>query len=77
MENKKNIEQNFNEVEKIIDNINKKEEIYEAMQKEDVTLDESFKLYNQGLKIIKDCNQQIETIEKQIKIINEEAQQNV
>ena len=39
MENKKNIEQNFNEVEKII----------EAMQKEDVTLDESFKLYNQGL----------------------------
>ena len=46
-------------------------------QKEDVTLDESFKLYNQGLKIIKDCNQQIETIEKQIKIINEEAQQNV
>ena len=61
MENKKNIEQNFNEVEKII----------EAMQKEDVTLDESFKLYNQGLKIIKDCNQQIETIEKQIKIINE------
>ena len=30
MENKKNIEQNFNEVEKII----------EAMQKEDVTLDE-------------------------------------
>ena len=33
MENKKNIEQNFNEVEKII----------EAMQKEDVTLDESFK----------------------------------
>lgn len=32
MENKKNIEQNFNEVEKII----------EAMQKEDVTLDESF-----------------------------------
>ena len=67
MENKKNIEQNFNEVEKII----------EAMQKEDVTLDESFKLYNQGLKIIKDCNQQIETIEKQIKIITEEAQQNV
>ena len=67
MENKKNIEQKFNEVEKII----------EAMQKEDVTLDEYFKLYNQGLKIIKDCNQQIETIEKQIKIINEEAQQNV
>ena len=33
MENKKNIEQNFNEVEKII----------EAIQKEVVTLDESFK----------------------------------
>ena len=62
MENKKTIEQNFEEIETIIKN----------MQEEDVTLDKSFELYNQGLKFVKDCNSQIDKIEKQIKIINEE-----
>lgn len=62
MESKKTIEQNFEEIETIIKN----------MQMEDVTLDKSFELYNQGLKLVKDCNSQIDKIEKQIKIINEE-----
>lgn len=62
MENKKTIEQNFEEIETIIKN----------MQGEDVTLDKSFELYNQGLKLVKDCNSQIDKIEKQIKIMNEE-----
>ena len=59
------------------DTFNKLEAVLNEMEQGELTLDESFKLYNQGLKIIKDCNQQIETIEKQIKIINEESQQNV
>ena len=62
MENKKTIEQNFEEIETIIEN----------MQKEDVTLEKSFELYHQGLKLVKDCNSQIDHIEKQIQIINEE-----
>lgn len=62
MESKKTIEQNFEEIETIIKN----------MQMEDVTLDKSFELYNQGLKLVKDCSSQIDKIEKQIKIINEE-----
>ena len=62
MENKKTIEQNFEEIETIIEN----------MQKEDVTLEKSFELYHQGLKLLKDCNSQIDHIEKQIQIINEE-----
>lgn len=65
MENKKTIEQNFEEIEMII----------KKMQEEDVTLDTSFELYNQGLKLVKDCNSQIDMIEKQIKIINEEQEQ--
>lgn len=60
-ENKKSVEENFNEIEKII----------EEMQKEDVTLDRSFELYNQGLKLIKDCNGKLDSMEKQIKIIEE------
>ncbi|MCI9564572.1 MAG: exodeoxyribonuclease VII small subunit [Eubacterium sp.] len=62
MEEKKTIEQNFEEIESIIQN----------MQEEDVTLDKSFELYNKGLNLVKDCNAQIDKIEKQIQIINEE-----
>ena len=62
MEENKTIEQNFEEIESIIQN----------MQEEDVTLDKSFELYNKGLNLVKDCNAQIDKIEKQIQIINEE-----
>ena len=61
MSNKKSIEENFQNIEDIISN----------MQKEDITLEQSFDLYNKGLNLIKDCNSQIEKIEEQIKIINE------
>lgn len=60
-ENKKSVEESFNEIESII----------AEMQKEDVTLDRSFELYNQGLKLIKECNGKLDSMEKQIKIIEE------
>lgn len=63
MENKDTIEQNFEKLE----------EILKEMQSENVTLDKSFELYNQGLKLVQDCNSKIDTIEKKIKIIEEEA----
>lgn len=56
------IEQNFEKIEEIIT----------AMQSEDITLDKSFDLYNEGLKLIKDCNEKIEKVETQIKIIEKE-----
>ena len=59
MESKKTIEENFEEIETIIKN----------MQDENITLDKSFELYHQGLNLVKDCNSQIDKIEKQIKII--------
>ncbi|MCI9125730.1 MAG: exodeoxyribonuclease VII small subunit [Eubacterium sp.] len=62
MEEKKTIEQNFEEIENII----------KEMQEEDVTLDKSFELYNNGINLVRDCSAQIDKIEKQIQIINEE-----
>ena len=61
MEKDNTIEQNFEQIENIISDMNK----------EDITLDKSFELYNKGLKLVKDCNNQIDKIEKQIKILNE------
>ena len=60
-ENKKSVEESFNEIESII----------AEMQKEDVTLDRSYELYNQGLTLIKECNEKLDSMEKQIKIIEE------
>lgn len=62
METKKTIEQNFEEIENII----------KEMQEEEVTLDKSFELYNNGINLVRDCSAQIDKIEKQIQIINEE-----
>ncbi len=60
---KNNIEDNFKELDEII----------EKMQDEDVSLDESFEMYKKGIEIVKDSNDQIEKIEKQIEILEEES----
>lgn len=65
-------EKNVKEQKSVEDNFNEIEEIIAEMQKEDVTLDNAFDLYNKGLKLIKDCNGQLDSIEKQIKILEEE-----
>ena len=41
------------------------------MQSDRITLEQSFELYNKGLSLVRDCNNQIDKIEKQIKIIEE------
>lgn len=60
---KNNIEDNFKELD----------ELLEKMQDEDVSLDESFEMYKKGIEIVKDSNEQIEKIEKQIEVLEEES----
>ena len=43
--------------------------IITQMDGEDITLEESFKLYNQGVKLCKTCNGKIDKVEKQLEII--------
>ena len=62
MEDKKTIEENFEQLGQIIS----------EMQSEEITLEQSFTLYKRGLEMIKDCNGQIEKIEKEIKVIEED-----
>lgn len=49
-------------------------EVISKMDREDISLEESFKLYNQGVKLCKTCNDKIDKVEKQLEIIegNEE-----
>ncbi len=60
---KNNIEDNFKELD----------ELLEKMQDEDVSLDESFEMYKKGIEIVKDSNEQIDKIEKQIEVLEEES----
>ena len=63
MANKSNtIEENFENLEDIL----------KQMQSSDITLDKSFELYNKGLKLVQDCNGQLEKIEKKIEIIEKD-----
>lgn len=55
----KSIEKNFEELGKII----------EMMDNDEVSLEESFKLYEKGMKLVKQCNDKIDKVEKKINII--------
>ena len=56
------IEEKFEEIDKIINSLEMKES----------SLDESFELYKKGMDIIKECNTEIEKVEKQVVILTQE-----
>ncbi|MCI6499152.1 MAG: exodeoxyribonuclease VII small subunit [Lachnospiraceae bacterium] len=56
---RKSIEKNFEELGKII----------EMMDNDEVSLEDSFKLYEKGMKLVKQCNDKIDKVEKKINII--------
>lgn len=64
-----NAEEDKNTIE---DNFQKLEEILKQMQSENATLEDSFKLYKEGLEIVQECNRQIDKIEKKISIIEKD-----
>ena len=55
------LEQSFEKLEQIIGNL----------ENGDVSLEESFKLYNEGMKLIQNCNQQLDKVEKKIVVLNQ------
>ena len=57
-----NIEETFEKLEEVIG----------EMEKPDTGLGETFELYKQGLDMIRKCNASIESIEKQISVLEEE-----
>lgn len=52
-------------------------QITEQMDNDDVTLEESFKLYEKGIRLCKQCNEKIDKVEKQIEIIGENEENGV
>lgn len=53
-------------LEKSFDELN---DIVLKMDSEECSLEESFKLYEKGMKLVKQCNDKIDKVEKKINII--------
>ena len=51
------------------------EEIIAQMEKSDTTLDASFKMYQEGMKLVESCNNQLDKVEKQIIVLNDDGEQ--
>ncbi|HHX54950.1 MAG TPA: exodeoxyribonuclease VII small subunit [Clostridiales bacterium] len=60
-EDKKSLETAFGELE----------EILAKLEEEDITLEESFALYQEGMRMLKYCDNSIDKVEKQLIVLGE------
>ena len=52
----------------------KLETVMLALEAEDVTLEESFRLYNEGMHLLKKCNGTMDEVEKKVLILDEDGE---
>lgn len=67
MENKDNqasLEQNFEKLEAVID----------KLETEDISLEDAFAAYSEGMEILKVCNEQIDKVEKKVLKLSAEGE---
>lgn len=57
---KSSLEENFTSLEKII----------VQLESEDISLEDAFTAYSAGMKLLKECNAQIDKVEKQVLKLN-------
>lgn len=53
------------------------DEIIGKLEDGDVSLEESFKYYESGMKLVKSCGEKLDKVEKEILVLNEENAQEV
>ncbi|MEG1780307.1 MAG: exodeoxyribonuclease VII small subunit [Clostridium sp.] len=55
-------------IEEIFDQL---EEVIEQLMNGDISLEDSFKYYESGMKMVKHCGEKIDKVEKEIIVLNE------
>ena len=65
-EKERKLEENFEELNLIL----------EELEKPEVTLEDSFALYQKGMQLLKICNDSIDKVEKQLIILSESGEAN-
>ena len=66
-EKKENLEEMFDRLDQVIG----------TLEGEDVSLEEAFGLYDQGMKLIRRCNQTINEVEKKILVLDENGEKRI
>ncbi|MDE6531783.1 MAG: exodeoxyribonuclease VII small subunit [Lachnospiraceae bacterium] len=64
----------MDEKEKVLtleENFKQLEEMIEKLENKEIGLEESFSLYEQGMKLLKQCNDQIDRVEKKVMVMNQ------
>ena len=51
-------------------------ELLTKMDSDQISLEDSFKLYQEGVQLVRYCNEKIDKVEKQIMILNEMGEEN-
>lgn len=50
------------------------DEIVNKLEHQNLSLEESFNVYQQGMELLKNCNNKIDTVEKQVMQINDNGE---
>lgn len=50
------------------------EDTIQKMEKEEISLENSFQLYHKGMDLLKQCNDKIDKVEKKMLILDEEGE---
>ena len=50
--------------------------LLEKLREEDLPLEESFALYERGMKVVKKCSEKIDAVEKRVKVIDADGNVN-
>lgn len=53
------------------ENFEKLEEMIERLEGEDLPLEEAFRIYSEGMSLLKQCSRQIDRVEKQVLKLSE------
>ena len=61
---------------KLEESFEKLNKILEELEKPDIALEDSFTLYQEGMKLLKSCNDSIDKVEKELIILSENGEAN-
>jgi exodeoxyribonuclease VII small subunit len=61
---------------KLEESFEKLEQIIGELEKPEISLEDSFTLYQKGMKLLKTCNDSIDKVEKKLTILSEDGDQN-
>ncbi|MBO7339449.1 MAG: exodeoxyribonuclease VII small subunit [Lachnospiraceae bacterium] len=52
------------------ENFDRLEELIEALSDSDVSLEDAFRAYSEGVNLLKECNDQIDRVEKKVLVLS-------